>query len=181
MSGYSVDYASLIMDHMYRIASTHRAHPLPYGNLLTHVFQHFQVPLDSEDCLSQPVPIISGASLKTLRFYKTETRGWQHVSDLTPAEATSLKVSLPDAPTASPIHTALTEIHETLALLRHQQDQLQLDIGLLHKRVEALIHLTSLVHCGARLVVPFQTTDIDSATQSADNIIRSTSFAPHFR
>ena len=119
MSGYSVDYASLIMDHMYRIASTHRAHPLPYGNLLTHVFQHLQVPLDSEDCLSEPVPIISGASHKTLRFYKIETRDWQHVSDLTPAEATSLKVSLLDAPTPSPIHAALTEIHETLALLCH--------------------------------------------------------------
>jgi len=81
---------------MYRIANLNRNSSLPHGNLLTCIFIHFRVPLKNEECLTQPVPTISAHSLKTLKFYETKTRGWQHLSDLTPAEASSPKVTLPD-------------------------------------------------------------------------------------
>ena len=50
MNGYSVDYASVILHHMYHIANLNRNPSLPYGNLLTRIFTHFQVPLDNEEC-----------------------------------------------------------------------------------------------------------------------------------
>ena len=76
ISGYSINYASVILHHLYHIANLNRNPSLPYGNLLTRIFTHFNVPLDGEECSTHLVPIISTNSLKTLRFYKTESRGW---------------------------------------------------------------------------------------------------------
>jgi len=76
MNGYSVDYASIILGYMYRVANMTRAPLLPYNNLLTRIFTHFKVPLDLEDCVAQLVPMISAQSPKILWFYKIETRGW---------------------------------------------------------------------------------------------------------
>ena len=45
-------------------------------------FTQFKVPLDLKECSTQPIPIISANSLKTLCFYETESRAWQHVHDL---------------------------------------------------------------------------------------------------
>ncbi|KAJ8421269.1 hypothetical protein Cgig2_023803 [Carnegiea gigantea] len=52
MNGYSVDYASIIVNYMYRVANMSRPSSLPYGNLLTRIFTHFKVPFESEDCVS---------------------------------------------------------------------------------------------------------------------------------
>jgi len=49
MSGYSVDYASAILNHMYHIANINRNPSLPYGNLLTRIFIHFHVPVKNEE------------------------------------------------------------------------------------------------------------------------------------
>ncbi|KAJ8437465.1 hypothetical protein Cgig2_012905 [Carnegiea gigantea] len=49
------------------------------------------------------------------------------------------------------------------------------------QKARFLIRLTSLIHRGAQLAIPFQMTDIAHATQSVEQIIRSTSFAPNFR
>ena len=38
MNGYSVDYASIIINYMYRVAHMSRPSSLPYGNLLTRIF-----------------------------------------------------------------------------------------------------------------------------------------------
>ncbi|KAJ8420626.1 hypothetical protein Cgig2_032404 [Carnegiea gigantea] len=181
MTGSSVDYACLILDHMYRVACMTHAYHLPYGNLLTHVFQHFQVPLESEECVTQSVPIISASSLKTLWFYKIEHRGWQHSSDLTSTKAAVLKVTLPDTFSAPNVATVIAGLPETTTTLRQQLDQVQMDIGLMNKKIDSLIHLISLIHYGAQLAIPFQITDIAHATQSAEQIIRSTSSTPNFR
>jgi len=68
MNGYSVDYATMIMNHMYRIANMSHTPSLPYGNLLTRIFAHFKGPMDCEECLNPHVPVISAHSLKTLKF-----------------------------------------------------------------------------------------------------------------
>lgn len=52
ITGSSVDYVSLILDHMYRLASVSYTLSLPYGGLLTCIFQHFKVPLESEECIT---------------------------------------------------------------------------------------------------------------------------------
>ena len=102
-------------------------------------------------------------------------------SDLTPEEATAVKVSLLDTPSASNVVVVLASLKEDNAALRTQLDQIQLDMGLMNKKIDALIRLTSLIHRGSQLVIPFQNTDVAHATQSADQIVRSTSSEPHFR
>ena len=42
MNGYFVDYASVILHHMYKIANLNRNPSLPYGNLLTWIFHSVQ-------------------------------------------------------------------------------------------------------------------------------------------
>ena len=49
ITGYLVDYASIILTHTYRIANLNRNASLPYGHLLTRIFTHFKVPLDHEE------------------------------------------------------------------------------------------------------------------------------------
>ncbi|KAJ8426236.1 hypothetical protein Cgig2_030329 [Carnegiea gigantea] len=125
MIGYSFDYASIVLDDLYRVSCVTRTPSLPYGNLLTNVFQHFGIPLDSEECITQSVPVISAHFLKTLRFYKTEHQGWQHVSDLTPEEATILHVSRPEPYFIPNMVAILTELKEDNATLRSQVEHLQ--------------------------------------------------------
>jgi len=57
-------------------------------------FSQFKVPLDLEECSTQPILIISANSLKTLCFYKTKSRGWQHLYDLNLRTYLSLMSSL---------------------------------------------------------------------------------------
>ena len=181
MNGYSVDYASMILSHMYRVANMSRTPSLPYGNLLTRIFTHFKVYMDSEECLTHHVPVISTHSLKTLKFYKTATRGWQHLSDLTPEEASSLNLKHPDTASAPDITTTLAKLKEDYADLRTHLEHLQTEMGLMNRKVDELIRLTSLIHHGTKLAIPFQSTDMEQATRAADQIILSTSSAPHFR
>ncbi|KAJ8420855.1 hypothetical protein Cgig2_023462 [Carnegiea gigantea] len=106
---------------------------------------------------------------------------WQHASDLTPKEASSLKVFLPDTPFVPNVVEVLAGLKEDNATLRSQLNQIQLDMSLMNKKTDALICLTSLIHHGAQLAIPFQGTDMAYATQSADQTIRSTFSKPHFR
>ncbi|KAJ8433129.1 hypothetical protein Cgig2_004867 [Carnegiea gigantea] len=64
--------------------------------------------------------------------------------------------------------------------LCNQLDHIQLEMGLMNKKIDVLFRLTSLLHRGAQLAVPFQTTDVVHATPSTEQIIQSTSSAPHF-
>ena len=105
MNDYSVDYATMIMSHMYRIANISCTPLLSYGNVLTCIFTHFKVRMDCEECLTHLVPVISVHSLKALKFYKTTTRGWQYLSALTPEEASSLKLKPPNTTSALPLLT----------------------------------------------------------------------------
>jgi len=130
---------------MYCIANLNCNPSLPYGNLLTRIFTHFQVPLDGEECSTHPVPIISANSLKTLRFYKTESRWWQHIHDPTQAEAASLNVSISDQPSPN-ITKTLLELQEDNAHLQAQIDQLQLDLGLTNRKFDELVRLTCLLN-----------------------------------
>jgi len=99
MNGYSVNYLLIIISYMYQVTNMTRTTSLPYGNLLTRIFTHFKVPFDSEDCITQSIPVISANSPTSLCFYKTTARGWKNAFELTSAEATALQVPLPDQPT----------------------------------------------------------------------------------
>jgi len=180
MNGYLVDYASIIVNYMYRVANISRPSSLPYGNLLTHIFSHFKVPFESEDCVTQIVPVISANSLKCLRFYKTTTRGWKHASGLTSAKATDLQAPLSDQPTLHALRESLESLREDYAELRAQVDLIHTDMGLLGKKMNELISMTSIVHHGAQLAITFTSSDLDRATQTVDRIIQSTSFDPPF-
>jgi len=49
-----------------------------------------------------------------------------------------------------------------------QLDHSQMEMGLMKQKINALIRLTSLIHHGAKLVVPFQFIDLEKAAQSTD-------------
>ncbi|KAJ8434114.1 hypothetical protein Cgig2_024232 [Carnegiea gigantea] len=180
MNGHSIDYATMILSHMYRVTNMSRTPSLPYGNLLTRIFTYFKVPMDCEECLTHHVSVISAHSLKTLRFYKTAARGWRHLSDLTPNEASSLKIKLPDNGSAPHIADTLTELNEDHAEIRTQLEHIQVEMGLMNCKINELIRLTNLIHHGAKLAIPFLSTDVKKATQVADRIIHSTSSTSHF-
>ncbi|KAJ8425549.1 hypothetical protein Cgig2_033064 [Carnegiea gigantea] len=129
--------------YMYRVANMSHPSSLPYGNLLTRIFTHFKVPFESEDCVTQSVPIISANSLKSLRFYKTATRGWKHVSELTSAEATDLQVPLSDQPTLHALRDSLESLRKDYVELQTQVDVIHTDIGLPSKKVDALLQETT--------------------------------------
>jgi len=57
----------------------------------------------------------------------------------------------------------------------------QLEIGLLHRKVDELIRLTCLIHRGIQISVPLQPTNIVFAQQHADRVLASTSSDPTFR
>lgn len=75
-------------------------------------------------------------SLKTLQFYKIERQGWQHISDLIPEEASTLKVQVncPDPPSVPNVADVLNGLKEDNATLRSQLEQMQVDMGLYSTR-----------------------------------------------
>jgi len=145
MNGYSINYALIMLNYMYQVANMCRTPLLPYSNILPCIFIHFKVPLDLEDCVTQPVLVISAQSLKTLRFYKIKTRGWPYISYLTPKEASALMVTLLD-PTPSPnVADALVALKDHHTELRTQLDHIQMSMGLMNQKIDALIRLASLI------------------------------------
>lgn len=180
MTGYPVDYASIIVNYMYRVANLRRPSSLPYGNLLTRIFHHFKVPLTSEEYAPYVIPVISSHSLKSICFFKTASRGWKHIFKLTPEEACILKVQTSDSSSLQAIAATLDSLKEEQAELRTQMDLLHSDMGLLSRKIDELIRLTRLVHYLAKLAIPFKPSDVDHASTVADHLIRTTSFDPHF-
>ncbi|KAJ8423804.1 hypothetical protein Cgig2_006678 [Carnegiea gigantea] len=67
------------------------------------------------------------------------TKGRQHVTDLTPKEASALKVSLPDHRSSYNLTTACIGLKEDHADLRNKLDHIQLEMGLMNKKINALI------------------------------------------
>ncbi|KAJ8428241.1 hypothetical protein Cgig2_025055 [Carnegiea gigantea] len=106
--------------------------------------------------------------------------GWIHISELTPAEATELKVQSPEHPPLHTIAANIDSLREEHADLGTKVDLLNSDMGLLGRKVDELIHLTTLVHHGAKLAIPFKQSDLDRASTAADHLIQSSSPHPHF-
>ncbi|KAJ8437742.1 hypothetical protein Cgig2_009457 [Carnegiea gigantea] len=128
---------------------------IPYGNLLTHIFTYFKIPLDLEDCVTEPVRIISANSVKTLRFYKTTTGGWKHVFELNTDgandEATALRVHLPENSSLATLVEGLERLREVYAELRTRVDIIHTEMGPFSRKLDDLIRMTSLVHHGVKL------------------------------
>ncbi|KAJ8431624.1 hypothetical protein Cgig2_029032 [Carnegiea gigantea] len=157
MNGYSMDYALIIVSYMYRVANMNCPTSLSYGNLLTRIFTHFKVSFDSEDCITQSVPVISANSFKSLRFYKTATRGWKHASELTFAEATALQAPLPEQPTLLTLRDSLERLREDNAKLRTQVDLIHSNMGLLRKKLDELIRYLKEIEDMTQGVMPVMT------------------------
>jgi len=91
--------------------------------------------MNCEECITHHVPVIFAHSLETLRFYKNATWGWQHLSDLTPDEASSLKIKLPNIGFAPHIADTLTELKEDHAELCTQLEQIQVEMELMNCKI----------------------------------------------
>ncbi|KAJ8424575.1 hypothetical protein Cgig2_002587 [Carnegiea gigantea] len=96
-------------------------------------------------------------------------------------EASSLELKHPDTASAPTIADTLAELKDDYAELRPHLEHIQTEMGLMNCKIDELIRLTSLIHHGTKLTIPFQSTDIEKATQAADRIILYTSSTPHFR
>ena len=144
------------------------------------IFTYFKIPLTLEDYITQPVPIISANSFKTLRFYKTAARGWKHASELTPEAATALTIHLPDHPSLTTFVDSLQSLREDHVELRARVDLIHSEMGFFSRKLDDLIRMTSLVHPSVKLAVNFKPSDSDHVTNVAYHIIQSTSYDPHF-
>ena len=54
--GYYVDFAELILECMTKVYNLSRNFPLPYFNLLTHIFKAFNVSVKEEGRLDTQIP-----------------------------------------------------------------------------------------------------------------------------
>lgn len=124
--------------------------------------------------------LISAHSLKSLHFYKTAIRGWKNASKLTSAEALALQVPPPEQPTLLILRDNLENLREDYAELRTQVDLIHSEMGLLGKKLDALIRMRCKIHHGAWLAVPFTLSDLDHGTHAADRTIHSNSSDHHF-
>ena len=79
-----VNYARYILSHMAKIGSIMRPAPLAYWNLLTLVFNHFDVPLENKICESKTLPVITSSSLENIQFFQTAPGVWKFIKDMTP-------------------------------------------------------------------------------------------------
>ncbi|KAJ8431940.1 hypothetical protein Cgig2_017426 [Carnegiea gigantea] len=89
---------------------------------------------------------------------------YHHVTDLTPEEASALKVPLSDHPSSPNLIEALAWLKEDQDELRNQLDHIQLEMGLMNREIDELIQLTMCIHHGLKLVVQFQPTNLEKAT-----------------
>jgi len=64
--------------------------------------------------------------------------------------------------------------------MRDQLENVQLEVSLLHCKLDELIRMTNLIHRGVRLAEPLQPTDFEYAKQIAERVLNSTSSDPTF-
>ncbi|KAJ8425502.1 hypothetical protein Cgig2_015876 [Carnegiea gigantea] len=110
----------------------------------------------------------------------TKDLGWKHIYELTPVEATELKIQSPEHPSLHTIAANIDSLREEHADLRTKVDLLHSNMGLLSRKVDELIRMTSLVHHGAKLSIPFKRSNLDRASTAGSHLIQSLSPNPHF-
>ena len=81
---------------------------------------------------------------------------------------------LSDQPSPN-IAKPLIELQVDNAYVREQIDQIQLNLGLMNQKINELIWLTSLLQRGVQVVIPMQPTNYAKASQTADQIMQTTS------
>lgn len=74
MEGYSIDFTNFILEYITKVYNLSRNYPLPYSNLLTHIFKAFQIFLEGEECLDSHIPTINENTLKSLKFKPLSSR-----------------------------------------------------------------------------------------------------------
>ncbi|KAJ8425025.1 hypothetical protein Cgig2_007162 [Carnegiea gigantea] len=79
-------------------------------------------------------------------------------------KASSLKIKLPDTTSAPVIANTLTKLKDNHADIRTHLEHIQAKMGLMNRKIDELIRLTSLIHHGTKLAIPVQSTDIEKAT-----------------
>jgi len=72
---------------------------------------------------------------------------------------------------SSNVAKTLIQLQEDNAYIREQIDQIQLELGLMSRKLDALIRLTSLLHWGVQLAILMQPTNYAKAAQTADLIL----------
>ncbi|KAJ8449428.1 hypothetical protein Cgig2_002225 [Carnegiea gigantea] len=86
MTRKPINFARYILGVMSKFSFIQHPASLPYATLLTLVFNHFGVCLTHEIKETKPVSIITLASLKHIQFFKTESREWKFIEDVTQEE-----------------------------------------------------------------------------------------------
>jgi len=86
MTSTPFNFATFILDHMFKSIDVKRATPLPYPNLLTHVFNHFGVNLEGEACINKKITRIGQETLKNLGMYKLGDGRWKFENDMNSEE-----------------------------------------------------------------------------------------------
>ncbi|KAJ8433093.1 hypothetical protein Cgig2_020589 [Carnegiea gigantea] len=117
------------------VSSILRPAPLPYANLLTHVFRHFGVSLTNEVFATKPVPIITPAAFISIQLLKTDHSGWKFVNDMTPVELLTVsqspgphippRIPLAQSPPPSSLLDQIQHLDERLYELQETANKLE--------------------------------------------------------
>jgi len=99
---------------------------------------------------------------------------------LTPEDATAFKVHLPENPSLTILAYSLESLREDHTKLRTRVDIIHNEIGLFSKKVDDLMHITSLVDHGVKIAVNFKPSNLNHVTIVAYHIIQLSSSNPHF-
>ncbi|KAJ8437690.1 hypothetical protein Cgig2_030712 [Carnegiea gigantea] len=123
LTSKSINFARYILSCMSKVSSILRLAPLPYANLLTHIFHHFGVSLTNEVFATKPVPIITPVIFTSILFLKTDHSGRKFVKDMTPDELLTVSQSSappipPRVPSAQspPPSSLLDQIHTSMSV-----------------------------------------------------------------
>ena len=93
-------------------------------------------------------------------------------------EATALKVPLLEHPSLTQFADNLESLRQDHAELRTRVDLIHSEMGLLSRKLDDLIRMTSLVNHGVKITVNFKPSDFDHVTTVADHIIQSSCSNP---
>jgi hypothetical protein len=134
--GFEIDVPTLILEHMLSCSSKSRKHTLPYANVLTLVFEFFDIPLEKEEKVTEGIGYLEEETPNKLGICQTKDGIWKFYRDLTDIEfqekafvkpKMQVLASAVTNPDLQRIHDRLDLMEDNLEILREGQHELSME------------------------------------------------------
>jgi len=89
LKGYDVNFTKIILHYIERVREASRKSALPYVNLLTKIFKHFNIPLDGKEFVGISKRCINQATVKSFNFKQLPSVQLMHKDEVLKSRSTS--------------------------------------------------------------------------------------------